>query len=98
MAERVYVRATRQEVLAKLRDLGGMLSGRIHDPYGVARAFQLRLGVAALSVIKEDFQVKSHGGTGRDGIAWPALSPVTLALRNRVGAGSRKVVPRLREH
>jgi len=97
MAERVYVRASREQVVQKLRQLGGMLSGRIADPYGLARAFQLRLGTSALSVIKEDFATKARGGVGRDGIAWPPLSPVTLALRNRTGAGSAKVVAQLRQ-
>ena len=51
------------------------------DPFGIARAIQLRAGVAALSQIQQAFVIKSRGGTGSDGIKWQALKRSTIAAR-----------------
>lgn len=59
------------------------------DPYGIASGLQLRLGVALLSQIQQDFATKARGGTGRDGITWKPLSPKTVAGR-RLGPADKK--------
>jgi hypothetical protein len=83
MPGRVRVRLTRQQVNAALRRLPGLLSGREPDPTGEVQAIQTRLGVQALSLIKEAFIQKSRGGTDEAGDRWEPLRGTTLALRMR---------------
>lgn len=47
----------------------------------LAKALQLRIGVALLSQVQQAFIVKSRGGTGSDGIKWPAMKPASIAAR-----------------
>lgn len=72
---------TRQDLRRRLRALPRILAGGAPDPYGLARGLQLRLGVALLSKVQQDFVTKSRGGTGEDGIKWPALQRSTIAQR-----------------
>lgn len=65
------------------------LLGRSTAAPQIARGLALRVGVAALSQIQQDFVTKSRGGVGRDGIKWPPLSPKTIAQR-RTTAAERK--------
>lgn len=71
--------------------LPAVFSGRLPDAGGVARGLALRLGVAFLSQVQQDFVTKARGGTGRDGIKWKPLAPSTVA-RRRLGPGDRKAV------
>lgn len=80
---------TSAEVRAILREIPAIVAGHAPDPYGVARAVQLRVGVAALSQIQQDFLTKCRGGTGSDGVTWPPLKRSTIAAR-RVGRGELK--------
>lgn len=74
-----------------MRDVLGMVTGRLADVDRVGKGVQLRVGVATLSQVQQDFIVKSRGGTGRDGIKWTPLSPKTIAQR-RTTAGERKAL------
>jgi hypothetical protein len=82
----------RSQALAKVRELVGMLSGRVPDK-GIAEGLLTRMGMALLGDVQESFVVKSQGGIGADGIKWAPLSPTTLALRRK--ATSQKIADRL---
>jgi hypothetical protein len=79
----VIYRGNRLQLRQALASIGPVLAGRAPDPQGIARGVQLRVGVAALSQVQQDFLLKSRGGTGRDGISWPPLKPETIARRRR---------------
>lgn len=74
-------RGTTPEVKAILKSIPAILAGHAPDPHGIARAVQLRVGVAALSQIQQDFLIKCRGGAGADGITWPPLKRSTIAAR-----------------
>jgi hypothetical protein len=80
MPDTVRYRGTRADVRRLLARLVGALSGKGADD-GTARAVQLRMGTAALSLIQQAFLIKSRGGTGSDGVKWPPLKPETIANR-----------------
>lgn len=82
----VTFQGSRADLLALLRQLPRILAGTEADPYGVAQALQLRLGVALLSKIQQSFVAKSRGGTGEDGIRWPPLKRETIAQRRTTRA------------
>jgi hypothetical protein len=80
MAEDVIdVRASREEVRRALGRLGSFTD----LPAEAARALLVRLGMAALSLIKQAFVVKARGGTDEAGDRWPPLSPRTIAYSRR---------------
>lgn len=66
------------------------MSGRVPDPYGIARGVQLRAGVAFLSEVQQAFLEKSRGGTGADDVKWPPLSKKYLAYGRRLGPGEAR--------
>jgi hypothetical protein len=70
--------------------LVSMVTGREPDSLGIARGVFTAVGFAALSDIKADYMRKAAGGTGEDGIKWPALSPKTIAAR-RVGPKDKQL-------
>lgn len=84
-------RGGRDELLGLLRQIPLVLSGRLPDSDGVGKGLALRLGVALLSQVQQDFLTKARGGTGRDGIQWKPLLPATIA-RRRLGPGDKKSV------
>jgi hypothetical protein len=92
MAETVTYRGTRPELREALHALPAVLAGTHPDPTGLARAVQLRVGVACLSQVQQDFLTKSRGGTGRDGIAWPPLDRRTVAYGRRATRGELKAL------
>lgn len=89
MADAVF-RGSKAELKAKLRAIPAVLAGRAPDPHGIALGVQLRVGVAFLSEVQQDFLTKSRGGTGNDGITWPPLSKEYLAYGRRLGPGEAK--------
>lgn len=56
-----------------------------------------RIGNALLSEIQQDFITKSRHGTGRDGITWPELSPVTIERRRVSPADEKDIRRQLKE-
>lgn len=83
-------RGTRADIARMLRTIPAALAGG-PDPFGIARAIQLRAGVAALSQIQQAFIVKSRGGTGSDGIQWQPLLPSTIAQRRTTATERRQL-------
>lgn len=77
----IIFRGTRAELSQILHTVPGILAGRTPHAGDLARSLQLRMGNAYLSQLQGDFLTKSRGGTGRDGIKWAPLSPVTIANR-----------------
>lgn len=71
----------REELEATIRLLPQIVAGRVPDPLGIAKRVQLRVGVALLSQVQQDFVRKSRGETGKDGIKWKPLKRETIAQR-----------------
>jgi hypothetical protein len=90
MATIVY-RGTRQQLQSMLRSLPAIMAGRQPDFRGIARGLQLRVGVAFLSQVQQDYVTKARGGTGRDGVKWPPLKTSTIVARRRSAADVRSV-------
>jgi hypothetical protein len=91
-------RGSREELTAIIQAIPQMVSGRVPDRFGIARRIQLRIGVALLSQVQQDFVRKSRGGVGRDGIMWTPLKRETIAQRRttaterrRLGVGGERV-------
>ena len=89
--QQVVFRGSRAELRALLGTLPAMLAGRARDPSGnqIVRQMQLRLGVALLSQVQQDYVAKARGGVGKDGIKWKPLAPQTLARRRSGKPGKR---------
>lgn len=89
-----YTKASRREEIERLiRSLPAMLAGKIPDAYGIVRGFKLRVAFSFFSIIRENFIVKSRGGTDEAGIRWRPLSERYLAYTRpmgRNGSGSRQ--------
>lgn len=83
MDQTVYVRARQDEIEKVLASLPQVLAGDAPDPTGLATGIQLPIGTQALSLIKDDFVIKSRGGTGAGGDTWAPLSPKTIAYGRR---------------
>lgn len=88
-----YSSDKRPEIEKLIRDLPGILSGKVEDQFGICRGFKVRVAFAFFSIIKEQFIIKSRGGTDEAGIKWPRLSREYLAYQRPMGQngqGSRK--------
>jgi hypothetical protein len=83
----VAFNGTRPELVELIRRLPAILSGSLPDVHGIARGFQLRLGVQALSLIQQDFLRMSRGGASSWGQTWPPLKPETIAYGRRATRG-----------
>jgi len=87
----VTTTSDQKPALRKLvRDLPGMLSGRVQDVYGIAMGFRSRIGYAILSLVAPNFDQLGRGFTGADGEKWPPLSKAYLAYGRRFGPGEVK--------
>jgi hypothetical protein len=86
VSQQIVYLGSMDDARRELEALPAILAGRVPDPMGVARAVQLRCGVALLSEIQRAFITKSRGGVGSDGIKWAPLKPETIA-RRRTTAG-----------
>jgi len=82
----IVYRGSAAQLRSQALQLAAVLSGGQADSTGIARAFLLAIGYAALSDIKQAFVIKSRGGTDAMGVKWPPLQPETIANR-RVGPG-----------
>jgi hypothetical protein len=60
-----------------------VMAGRMQDPTGLLQGMQLRLGVAALMLIKIAYLAKAQGGTDEAGDSWAPLSPKYIAYGRR---------------
>jgi hypothetical protein len=79
----VRVRATRAEVKRALHALPAILAGKAADPTGAARTLSLRLGMTALSFVKQAFAEKAAGGADASGLRWEPLKPATVRGRRQ---------------
>lgn len=89
MPTTIYFRGTSEQARRMIAQLPTILAGRAADAAQVARGVQLRVATALLSQVQQDFLVKSRGGTGKDGVKWPPLSPRTVAARRRTKADEK---------
>lgn len=85
----IYYQGGAERVRRLLASVPAILSGRVSDPYGVATAIQLRLGLRLMSLLQRAFLDKARGGTSEDGITWEPLKPSTVRRRRRGRRGSR---------
>src|ERR1043165_2107134 len=81
-----------------LADLLNSLAGRSTVYADLATGIKLRIGMVALSCVQEAFVVKANGGTGDDGITWPALQKSTIAQRPVSLSGPLSDAALLRSH
>lgn len=86
---RVRVRASRANVKRLLRTLPKVLAGEGADVTGAAKSLSMRLGMVALSLVKQAFVEKSEGRADESGLRWLPLAPSTIAGR-RKGPGTGK--------
>lgn len=83
MSADLTFRGGRAGLLQKLAALPSLLSGRGVDPTGAVEGLCLAVGFQMLSIVREQFLVKSRGGTDDAGITWAALKPSTVAYGRR---------------
>lgn len=81
MADSADTDLSAAEVMDRLDQLPGILSGAETDPTGIVVEILHDLGNEALACIHESYVAKSWGATGADGISWPDLAPTTKAER-----------------
>lgn len=80
----IHVRTTRKQLMDTIRqELPRALSGHGPDSTGLVQGLQLRVGMQALSLIKEAFVVKARGGTDEAGDSWPPLTRKHIAYGRR---------------
>ena len=75
----VYTNATRGELIAFLRSLPGIISGRLPDRHGIGKGFRARVAFAFYALVAEAFDKKSHHQTDSAGEKWKDNSPEYLA-------------------
>jgi hypothetical protein len=88
MFESATVTTTRDQKPALrelIRNLPGILSGRLPDVASVALGFRTRIGYAILSLIAPNFDELGRGNSGADGDKWKPLSKAYLAYGRRFG-------------
>jgi hypothetical protein len=83
MDNTVYLRKSRQDIKAVLRQVPSACAGNVGQANAAMRALLTRVGMAALSKIRQAFVVKARGGTDECGLSWPPLSPATIAYSRR---------------
>lgn len=81
-------------LVALVRRLPAILSGRFPDVDGIAHGFRTRIGYAVLSLIGPNFDVLGRGEPGADGTIWPPLSKEYLAYGRRFGEGEQSSLAR----
>ena len=79
----VKTRMTRPQLHRLFRRAAALCAGRGSDPSGIVEALLTRVGLQALSFIREAFIAKARGGTDAAGDSWPKLSPKTIAYSRR---------------
>ena len=72
-----------------IRNLPGILSGRLQDPDAIAQGFKMRIGFKILELIKFNFDELSKGNQGADGTTWLPLTKEYLAYGRRFGVGEQ---------
>jgi hypothetical protein len=91
MSQTIYFRGTRQEVRQILAAAVGIAAGHTPDSTGTVQDMQLRMGMEALSIVRDAYVVKAQGGTDEAGLSWPPLKPETIAYgRTHPGLNAKR--------
>lgn len=77
------------ELRTLIRNLPGILSGRIPDSGGIAKGFRVRIGYGLLSLIAPNFDALGRGLQADNEEKWPPLSKEYLAYGRRFGPGEQ---------
>jgi len=83
MAEVLHARRSVASIRDLMRQLVGAFTGRNGDPTGLVEGVQLRVGIQALSLIRQAFVAKSRGGVDDAGESWAPLDSHTIAYGRR---------------
>lgn len=83
MSDVLRVRGSRKDVRDALRQFAQAVAGRSQEARGPMQAVMTRIGMVALSRIREAFVVKARGGTDESGLSWPPLKSSTIAYSRR---------------
>lgn len=83
-----FIRFPENELVATVRNLQGRLEQDRRNLLNI-------LGVQLLSLEKQNFEKKSRGGTGEDGVKWRPLNHETIIRKNLRGKRNvrRKATP-----
>ena len=79
VANRISFRGTKAQLKALIRSLPAAAAGTGPDPLGLGAGVRAAVATEALAAIAADFDAKSAGGVGADGITWEPLKPETVA-------------------
>ena len=77
--ENIHTTISRPRIVAFLRALPALLSGKTPDPHGIAAGFRARLAFGLFSEIARSFDIKSKGGTDDAGDSWTPNTKKYLA-------------------
>ncbi|MBX9682121.1 MAG: hypothetical protein K2X38_25465 [Gemmataceae bacterium] len=83
MSDVLRVRGRRKEIRDALRQFAQAVAGRSEEARGPMQQVMTRVGMVALSRIKDAFVVKARGGTDESGLQWPPLKSSTIAYSRR---------------
>jgi hypothetical protein len=83
MEQVVYLKKSRRDIQAILRQVPAACAGNVPQANSAMRALLLRVGMTALFKIRQAFVVKARGGTDECGLSWKPLSPATIAYSRR---------------
>lgn len=80
---------TKAELLARIRQFGGVFAGKIPDDGGSAAELLQAVGMTLLGEIQDAYEKKAEGGRDAMGIQWAPLAASTLALRRTAGGAGQ---------
>lgn len=72
---------SKAEVETLLRNLPKILTGKVHDRFGIAEGFRSRIAWAFFSLVFPAFNEKGRGGTDSAGESWEPLTENYLAYQ-----------------
>lgn len=78
------------ELRTLVRNLPGIISGRLADVGGIAHGFKVRIGYALVSLIAPNFDELGRGLQGSNEEKWPPLSKEYLAYSRRFGPTEKR--------
>lgn len=98
MATRIQVKRSDIARIKNItRSIGGYISGRKTDDYGIGRVFWNTLTSYLFQKIYEAYVIKSYGGTDELGNAWEPLAESTVGLKQRPTSALRSFRARERK-
>lgn len=91
LTETIVTTARRGELVQFVRSIPARLAGTVNDPQGVGHGLRMRIACAFFAMVLLDFDKKSKGETGSDGITWPPNSKAYLAYQKGRAEGHSTV-------